>query len=365
MRDLNNCYILLGINKNSTIETIKKAYKIKAKKLHPDLNNGNSEDFIALNEAYDFIIKTFNNPIKEVDTFSVDFSNWSWDNTNTNTNNTYEHYSYAEEMGFNKKDSYYNNLNNDFNPDVIQPPFTTNARGEDIYITIDITYEEQCNYRNLINIYKKISYKRNIKCNSCKGLGHKSYSCTHCNGLGQKYEVNYSPKYGKTTTSTKCSVCGGKGYISVEDKCGYCKGLGYNEVLFESDIPIDLISIIENKQNSLCFEGLGHETINPKEWGLNGNLIVNINLLKKVNENITKVYIDFIKAIEGCNLNLNLDEGKFNINLNIPSGIKSGTKLKVTKGDNLYLIEVLITVPKLEELNKKSTKLITQLKELL
>lgn len=103
----------------------------------------------------------------------------------------------------------------------------------------------------------------------------------------------------------------------------------------------------------------------PKEWGLNGNLIVNINLLKKVNENITKVYIDFIKAIEGCSLNLNLDEGKFNINLNIPSGIKSGTKLKVTKGDNLYLIEVLITVPKLEELNKKSTKLITQLKELL
>ena len=105
--------------------------------------------------------------------------------------------------------------------------------------------------------------------------------------------------------------------------------------------------------------------INPKEWGLNGNLIVNINLLKKVSENITKVYIDFIKAIEGCSLNLNLDEGKFNINLNIPSGIKSGTKLKVSKGDNLYLIEVLITVPKLEKLNKKSTKLITQLKELL
>lgn len=358
MRDLNNCYKLLGINKNSTVNEVKKAYKIRAKELHPDINGGNSEGFIALSEAYDSIIFNLNNPIKEVDTFSVDSSNWSWTNTNIHE----QHYSYAEEMGFNKSPFYHDVLNEEYE-DVIPPPFTNNTRGEDIYIDVDITYDEQCNYKNLVNIYKRISYKRYIKCNSCKGLGHKSYTCTYCNGLGQKCEINYSPKYGKATTSNKCSLCGGKGYIDVGEKCGYCKSSGYTEFLFESDIPIDLISVIERGQHNLCFEGLGHEVINPKEWGLNGNLIVNLNLLKKVNENITKVYIDFIKAIEGCNMNLILNEGNFNINIKIPPGIKSGTKLKVSKGDNLYLIEVLITVPKLEELNKKSKRLITQLKE--
>lgn len=359
MRDLNNCYRLLGVNKNSNIEEVKKAYKIKAKELHPDVHGGNSEGFIALSQAYDSIINNLNNPVKEVDTFSVDTSNWSW---NTSSNTTYERYSYAEEMGFNKSPFYHDILNEEYE-DVIPPPFTNNARGEDIYISVDITYDEQSNYKNLVNIYKRVSYKRYIRCNSCKGLGHKSYTCTYCNGLGQKCEINYSPKYGKATTSNKCSLCGGKGYINTGDKCGYCKGLGYSELLSELDIPINLMFVIERGQKTLCFEGLGHEVINPKEWGVNGNLIVNLNLLKKVNENITKVYIDFLKAIEGCNMNLNLDEGKFNININIPPGIKSGTKLKVSKGDNLYLIEVLITVPKLEELNKKAKRLITQLKE--
>lgn len=46
-----NYYETLGIDKKSTQETIKKAYKTKAGKLHPD-KGGNHNDFVKLNEAY-------------------------------------------------------------------------------------------------------------------------------------------------------------------------------------------------------------------------------------------------------------------------------------------------------------------------
>ena len=47
-------YKILGVNKNSTKEEIKKAYKNLAKKHHPDLNKENpesAEKFKEINEA--------------------------------------------------------------------------------------------------------------------------------------------------------------------------------------------------------------------------------------------------------------------------------------------------------------------------
>jgi curved DNA-binding protein CbpA len=48
-----NLYERLEINSNASPEEIKKAYRKQSMKYHPDHNNGNNEDFRALNEAYE------------------------------------------------------------------------------------------------------------------------------------------------------------------------------------------------------------------------------------------------------------------------------------------------------------------------
>ncbi|MBN1183941.1 MAG: J domain-containing protein [Bacteroidales bacterium] len=52
---------ILGVNQNSSLSDIKKAYRIKAKELHPDMNDAPDahEKFIHLNEAYEFLLENW------------------------------------------------------------------------------------------------------------------------------------------------------------------------------------------------------------------------------------------------------------------------------------------------------------------
>jgi hypothetical protein len=51
-------YIRLCVAIDSTDKEIEKAYRKKAKDLHPDMNGGNKEDFQVLKESYDRIVKS-------------------------------------------------------------------------------------------------------------------------------------------------------------------------------------------------------------------------------------------------------------------------------------------------------------------
>lgn len=363
MKDLNECYKVLGLDKNSNISDVKKAYRVKAREAHPDVEGGSNEAFISVTEAYERIMSHEKNK-KSYDSAESFSTNAKDTKSYTYTNNydTFRQYSYYEEMGFGNAPQSHHDF---YQEDVVPPPYNNLSKGEDVYLDLDISYEEQVGYKNIGSVRKRVSYTRKFRCNSCKGLGFNTFTCVQCGGKGSIDEISYSSKYGKATSSNRCGVCMGNGYIGMGSKCGYCKGIGSMESLFESEVYIDLISVMERGQRTLIYDGLGHEVVEPKEWGINGSLIINLNLLKKVHDNIHKVYINFIQAIEGCNIRLELDEGKFVPTITIPPGIKSGTKLKMDKGDNQYLIEVLITVPKLEDLNKKATRLFTQLKEVI
>jgi curved DNA-binding protein CbpA len=52
---MKNLYKILGIRKNATKQTIKKAYRELSKKLHPD-KGGNIEEFNELNKAYQILM---------------------------------------------------------------------------------------------------------------------------------------------------------------------------------------------------------------------------------------------------------------------------------------------------------------------
>ena len=57
---MKNLYDIIGVSRNATPEEIKKAYKAKAKELHPDKEDGDEEAFKELSEAYKVLSDTAN-----------------------------------------------------------------------------------------------------------------------------------------------------------------------------------------------------------------------------------------------------------------------------------------------------------------
>ena len=51
-----NLYEILGVRKNASTRSIKKAFRIKVKTLHPDANNGEeAKEYQQVKEAYDIL----------------------------------------------------------------------------------------------------------------------------------------------------------------------------------------------------------------------------------------------------------------------------------------------------------------------
>ncbi len=109
MNDSINYYELLGIKKEATEEEIKKAYRIQAKKWHPDLNKDKdaAKISIELNKAKEVLL----DPLKrsDYDRYLEELTNPSYkkmkekeqaynnnDYTNDNYNNTYEQQTYTK-----------------------------------------------------------------------------------------------------------------------------------------------------------------------------------------------------------------------------------------------------------------------------
>jgi hypothetical protein len=60
---------VLGLNSSSNLADVRRAYRLKARKYHPDLNHAAdaSERFIAATEAYDFLTRYFSQPQAQID----------------------------------------------------------------------------------------------------------------------------------------------------------------------------------------------------------------------------------------------------------------------------------------------------------
>lgn len=60
---MQNYYHILGVTPNATLDQIKKAYRRKAKIFHPDINKSPdaNEQFILVNEAYEYLLNTTGN----------------------------------------------------------------------------------------------------------------------------------------------------------------------------------------------------------------------------------------------------------------------------------------------------------------
>lgn len=329
-------YDSLEVNKNASLDEIKKAYKRKAMIYHPDKNKNNPDadsKFKEISNAYDIL-------------------------SDENKRNEYDR------LG----DDRYNNGNNDMqqgsiNPDEIFERFFNN-RGHGFSHHFNFNSfnngNNNCNDINKIyhatleDVYNGINknIKFNIK-NFCKKCICK---CDNCNGKGV---INHIINMGFLTqmTTAPCDKCNGTGTSSkINKNCNECNGNGVYET--EQNANLSIPKGFEDGIKTL-FEGLGEQ---PKfSSQKSGNLILEIKVadhiqfIRKSNDLYTKININFIESIIGKDIIIPYFDEEIKLNIN-QFGIINPTKNYIIKNKGLpfinsikkgnMVIEFIIDYPK-------------------
>lgn len=226
-------YSILGVEKSASEQDIKKAYRTLSKKHHPDIcKDSDAEDkFKDIAEAYEIIGNK--DKRSQYDRGGSSFGGFGFDDifSSGNSNNDFFNSFFGGQRG--------------------HRPTHDNKKGKDIKIKLGITLDQ-------VDTGDKITikYKKNIKCEDCKGVGGvDKTTCTVCNGAGIRTE-RIRTQLGYMENQSICYNCGGEGHV-VKDKCKTCNGKAYkqSEENLNITIPRGVSQGISFKYNGKGNEG--------------------------------------------------------------------------------------------------------------
>lgn len=255
-RDL---YEVLGVDRSASEEEIKKAFRRRARDLHPDVNDSPNadEEFKELNEAYDVL----SDPSKRA----------QYDRFGTIPGAA----AGAGGAGYVDFDDLFGGFGG--MGDIFSSFFGGAARGaqqmsrdgRDMGIGIEVTLEEAAS-----GIKREIVYDRLAPCSDCDGTGigeggHEE-TCPNCNGTGSVVSVQRT-FLGDMQSRTVCSECNGTGKV-IEGACEECDGQG--RVPDRQRISVDVPKGIQDGQQ-LRVDGLGEAGM---QGAPSGDLIVTVRI---------------------------------------------------------------------------------------
>lgn len=335
-------YDILGVKKDASQEEIKKAFRKKASKYHPDINKDKDSEkkFKEINEAYSVLTKEKN----------------KYDNTRR----------YGNFNSFYKNNNFngFGNFENFGNFGVWDVEFDFG----DIFNAFNNRYKKKRNYEeNLdINYNIKLTLEDIYNNSDIKIVYNRKEICQHCQGTGQdigsifKHKCNYCIN-GKDEFGFPCQICGGLGKI-YENECNYCKG----NKLVNKKISFSLNNVYKITNDITKYlKGYGHYSqYYPNKVGM---LILNIRCDFDSSFEITtkglikKLNLHFQDAIDGEKYvfkNLN----NKNLKIKIPKKTQDGDLIRIpNKGllkdknnrtDLLFKINIIIDYEKLNENNE-------------
>ena len=205
-------YDVLGASKGASADELKKAYRKKAKELHPDRNsdNPNAEaQFKEVNEAYDAL----KDPDKKA----------AYDR--------YGHAAFEGGMGGGPRGGGQGDFASAFS-DVFDDLFgdfmggggrgggrQRATRGSDLRYNLGVTLEDAFS-----GMQKTINVPTSVSCSGCNGTGAESgaepSTCPTCSGMGK-----VRAQQGFFTVERTCPTCSGIGQI-IQNPCNSCGGNG-------------------------------------------------------------------------------------------------------------------------------------------
>lgn len=350
-------YQILGVNKNSSQDEIKSAYRKLAKKWHPDVFANDTEEkknqaklkFQEIQHAYSVLSDA--DKKAKYDQFG------SEDGPQFDPNQGFGGFSTGGFGGF--ADIFGDIFSTFGGPQ--QSSASAARMGDDIEFIITLTFEEAA-----FGIEKEVKFSRVENCVSCKGTGAKNgtalKTCTKCGGKG-RITVDQRTMLGVMRTEKICDMCNGRGKI-ITEQCTVCSARG--RIRKQRTINVNIPAGVDNNQ-MLTVRGEGNAGVNG---GDNGNLILIFKVLshklfkREGNNLFMDLPIKVSLAILGGSIEIPTLTKR--VKINIPAGTQDGVRLKVkgygvkdlrrnTNGD-LY-VNLQVDIPKnLTSKQKKALK---------
>lgn len=303
-------YEILSVNKDAAADEIKKAYRVLAKKHHPDNNPGNKtaeEKFKEAAEAYEIL----SDPEKRAryDQFGHEGVSSAFGKEGFTWSN-FTHFGDVEDI-----------LGEFFDSSILGNIFGFGSnrkrtqRGADLRYDLTLSLKEAA-----FGCEKKIKINRKEICTTCNGTGAKpgssSTTCSTCQGKGQVRQVQ-----GFFSINATCPRCQGRGEV-IKNPCLSCGGS--RQVKNTRQIVVKIPAGVNNG-NSIKIPKEGEIS---SSGGAQGNLYVVINVeedelfIREDSDILCEVAISFTQAALGCEISIPTLE-KENIKMKIPSGTQS------------------------------------------
>ncbi len=318
-------YTTLGIDKNASADEIKKAYRKKALKYHPDRNKGDKaaeEQFKEAAEAYEIL----SDPQKRSQydrfgeaglkgAFSGSSGGFAW-----------EDFSHANDF----EDIFGNIFGSSIFGDFFggrgsrRERRSTGVRGADLRLTLSLTLEEIAR-----GVEKTIKIKKQRPCQKCSGSGAKSGTgkvpCRNCGGTGEIHTQSRS-FFGTFINVQSCPSCNGEGKV-IEEPCNACKGEG--RVRETETLTVNVPAGVSSG-NYIPLKGEGD--VGPR-GGPAGNIILYIEekeheLFERQDDDVIfEQPISIVQASLGDSIEVPTLDGR--VRLKIPPGTQSGKVFRV------------------------------------
>ena len=350
-------YEVLGVPKDADEAALKKAYRVLAKKYHPDANPGDKEaeaKFKEASEAYSVL----SDPEKR---------------------RKYDQFGHAAFEGgaggaggyggfdFNGADmgDIFGDIFGDFfggGRSAYGRSSNGPMRGANLRTGVRITFEEA-----IFGCEKEIELTLKDECPKCHGTGAKPgtspVTCPKCNGKG-KIVYTQQSFFGQVQNVQTCPDCRGTGKI-VKEKCPDCYGTGY--ISSKKKIQVKIPAGIDNGQ-SIRIAGKGEPGTNGGE---RGDLLVEVTVsrspvfMRQETSIFSTVPISFATAALGGPIKIKTVDGE--VEYEVKPGTQTDTRIRLKgkgvpslrnkniRGD--HYVTLVVTVPeKLTEEQKEALK---------
>ena len=355
-------YGVLGVDKNATEAEIKKAYRHKARELHPDVNKAPDaeEKFKELNEAYDIL----SDPQKKAQYDRFGSIPGAASGAGGPAGAGYVDLEDLFGGGFGGMGDIFTTFFNGFGGGV-SGARQVRKEGHDMKVGLRLTLEEVAT-----GCKKELVYDRLAPCPDCNatGLGEngKEVKCSKCNGTGRVVAVQRT-FLGEMQTATTCPDCGGTG-TKIEGACPECGGQG--RVPDRQRVSVDIPAGIADGQQ-LRVSHYGEAGI---QGATAGDLIVTVRVKKhdyyeREGANLhVSLSVPMVQAALGAELEVDgILEGE-DVTVKIPEGTQTGDKIRVRgyglpkfkgagRGD--MIVHVIVQIPK--KLKKKEREILESL----
>lgn len=332
-----DAYEILGVSRDATEREIKKAFRSRARELHPDVNHDDpeaEEKFKELAEAQEILIDTEKRSV---------YDRYGWEG--------------LDSRGFQPNFQGFGSFGDIFDAFFGgSDPFGFGGarggrmavQGGDVAVAVDVTLTEAAT-----GVERTVEYEAVEPCAHCEGRGAEPGTpvdtCKRCGGSGELRAVSRTA-FGQLVRSTACDSCGGTGEI-VREPCKECAGRGRRAV--HRSLTVDIPAGIADDQR-IRLTGRGHLGENG---GPPGDLYVLVSVkdderfVRDGSDLVTVLDLSVSQAALGTRITVPTLEGQEEIE--VPAGTQPGTVVTLRghgmpslgrnrKGDQRVVLNVIV-----------------------